>query len=109
MKNLRCRRTLRNSLSLCLKAENLLSLWNPAGLYVGNAGILVTKTLYLKEGTDKEFVVVDAGMNDLIRPSLYDAYHHIDSCYQEEKEQQSSVMWSVPYANQATFSRKREN
>jgi diaminopimelate decarboxylase len=49
----------------------------PGRSIVGNAGILVTKTLYLKKGEDKEFVIVDAGMNDLIRPSLYEAYHHI--------------------------------
>jgi diaminopimelate decarboxylase len=49
----------------------------PGRSIVGNAGILVTKTLYLKKGEGKEFVIVDAGMNDLMRPSLYDAYHHI--------------------------------
>lgn len=49
----------------------------PGRSIVGNAGILVTKTLYLKKGEAKEFVIVDAGMNDLMRPSLYGAYHHI--------------------------------
>ena len=49
----------------------------PGRSIVGNAGILVTKTLYLKKGADKDFVIVDAGMNDLMRPSLYDAYHQI--------------------------------
>jgi diaminopimelate decarboxylase len=49
----------------------------PGRSLVGNAGILVTKTLYLKEGEEKNFVIVDAGMNDLMRPSLYNAYHHI--------------------------------
>jgi len=49
----------------------------PGRSIVGNAGILVTKTLYLKKGGSKTFVIVDAGMNDLMRPSLYDAYHHI--------------------------------
>ncbi|MBI5638843.1 MAG: diaminopimelate decarboxylase [Nitrospirae bacterium] len=67
-------------------AKKLLSLVNgrkltlvmePGRSIVGNAGILVTKTLYLKKGEGKEFVIVDAGMNDLMRPSLYDAYHHI--------------------------------
>jgi len=46
---------------------------------VGNAGILVTKALYTKATGVKNFVVVDAGMNDLIRPSLYDSYHRIQS------------------------------
>ncbi len=49
----------------------------PGRVIVGNAGILVTKALYLKEGEAKSFVIVDAAMNDLIRPSLYGAYHEI--------------------------------
>ena len=49
----------------------------PGRVIVGNAGILVTKTLYLKEGEAKSFIIVDAAMNDLIRPSLYGAYHEI--------------------------------
>ena len=46
-------------------------------LIAGNAGILVTQVIYVKEGADKSFVIVDAAMNDLIRPTLYDAYHDI--------------------------------
>ncbi|ACK52698.1 diaminopimelate decarboxylase [Methylocella silvestris BL2] len=49
----------------------------PGRLIVGNAGILVTRVLYLKRGEAKTFVIVDAAMNDLIRPTLYDAYHEI--------------------------------
>jgi len=49
----------------------------PGRVIVGNAGILVTKVLYMKEGEAKKFVIVDAAMNDLIRPSLYGAYHEI--------------------------------
>lgn len=49
----------------------------PGRLLVGNAGILVTRVLYLKQGPTKNFVIVDAAMNDLIRPSLYKAYHSI--------------------------------
>ncbi|MDH5252343.1 MAG: diaminopimelate decarboxylase [Nitrospira sp.] len=49
----------------------------PGRVIVGNAGILVTKALYRKEGEAKTFVIVDAAMNDLIRPSLYGAYHEI--------------------------------
>ena len=44
---------------------------------MGNAGILVTSALYHKDSGEKKFLIVDAGMNDLIRPSLYDAYHEI--------------------------------
>jgi diaminopimelate decarboxylase len=51
--------------------------FEPGRLLVGNAGILVTRVLFVKPGEAKNFVVVDAGMNDLIRPTLYDAYHEI--------------------------------
>ncbi len=49
----------------------------PGRVIVGNAGVLITKVLYTKEGEAKRFLIVDAAMNDLIRPSLYGAYHDI--------------------------------
>ena len=49
----------------------------PGRVIAGNAGILLTRVLYLKETDAKKFVIVDAGMNDLLRPSLYDAHHDI--------------------------------
>ena len=49
----------------------------PGRLIAGNAGILVTETVYVKRGHDKSFVIVDAAMNDLVRPTLYDAHHDI--------------------------------
>lgn len=49
----------------------------PGRVIVGNAGILLTKVLFTKKGRDKNFVIVDAGMNDLIRPSLYGSFHAI--------------------------------
>ena len=52
-------------------------IFEPGRLIVGNAGILVTRVLYLKGGEAKTFVIVDAGMNDLIRPTLYEAHHDI--------------------------------
>ncbi len=51
--------------------------FEPGRLIVGNAGILVTKVIYVKHGEAKNFIIVDAGMNDLIRPTLYDAFHEI--------------------------------
>ena len=50
----------------------------PGRVLVGNAGILLTRVLYVKTSGRKRFVVVDAGMNDLIRPSLYEAHHHVE-------------------------------
>jgi diaminopimelate decarboxylase len=51
--------------------------FEPGRLLVGNAGMLVAKVLYLKAGATRRFVIIDAAMNDLIRPSLYEAYHGI--------------------------------
>jgi diaminopimelate decarboxylase len=49
----------------------------PGRFIVGNAGIFITKKLYTKDNGVKKFMIVDAGMNDLVRPSMYDAYHEI--------------------------------
>ena len=60
-----------------LKGRGLTLLFEPGRFLVGEAGILVTKVLYRKRTGHKTFVVVDAAMNDLARPALYDAYHEI--------------------------------
>ena len=52
-------------------------IFEPGRLIVGNAGILVTRVIYRKEGEAKHFVIVDAAMNDLVRPTLYEAHHEI--------------------------------
>ena len=52
-------------------------LLEPGRSLVGNAGVLLTKVEYLKRGADKNFAIVDAAMNDLLRPALYEAYHEI--------------------------------
>jgi diaminopimelate decarboxylase len=57
-------------------------IFEPGRLIVGNAGILVTRVLYVKRAEAKTFVIVDAGMNDLIRPTLYDAHHDLRSVRQ---------------------------
>jgi diaminopimelate decarboxylase len=52
-------------------------MFEPGRMIVGNAGILVTRVIYVKHGEAKNFVIVDAAMNDLIRPTLYEAYHDL--------------------------------
>jgi diaminopimelate decarboxylase len=52
-------------------------LFEPGRMIVGNAGILVTRVIYVKRGEAKTFVIIDAAMNDLIRPTLYEAHHDI--------------------------------
>ncbi|MES1982602.1 MAG: diaminopimelate decarboxylase [Pseudomonadota bacterium] len=54
----------------------------PGRALVGNAGVLLTRVEYLKHGEEKNFAIVDAAMNDLMRPALYDAYHHIQPVLQ---------------------------
>jgi diaminopimelate decarboxylase len=58
----------------------------PGRVLVGNAGILVTRVLYRKSGSVKDFVIVDAGMNDLMRPTLYNAYHAIEPVVLSEEK-----------------------
>jgi diaminopimelate decarboxylase len=60
-----------------LKEIDCTLILEPGRVIVGNAGILVTKVLYTKEGDEKNFIVVDGAMNDLIRPSLYGSYQRI--------------------------------
>ena len=60
-----------------LKRKNLQLILEPGASIAANAAILITKVLYLKKGGAKKFVIVDAGMNDLVRPPLYDAFHFI--------------------------------
>jgi diaminopimelate decarboxylase len=52
-------------------------IFEPGRLIVGNAGVLVTRVIYVKRGEAKTFIIVDTGMNDLVRPTLYDAWHDI--------------------------------
>jgi diaminopimelate decarboxylase len=52
-------------------------IFEPGRLIVGNAGILVTRVIYVKHGAAKNFIIVDAAMNDLVRPTLYEAHHDI--------------------------------
>jgi diaminopimelate decarboxylase len=60
-----------------LKDKNIKLILEPGKSICANAGIMLTRVLYIKHGGSKKFVIVDAGMNDLIRPSLYDAFHFI--------------------------------
>ncbi|MFA5259786.1 MAG: diaminopimelate decarboxylase [Candidatus Omnitrophota bacterium] len=61
----------------CLKKSGLKIVMEPGRFIAGNAGIFVTKVLYFKDNGFKKFLIVDGGMNDLIRPSFYGAYHEI--------------------------------
>jgi diaminopimelate decarboxylase len=61
-----------------LQGRSQMILLEPGRALVGNAGVLLTRVEYLKSGVEKNFAIVDAAMNDLMRPALYDAYHAIE-------------------------------
>jgi diaminopimelate decarboxylase len=66
-----------DAILLPLRELELLILLEPGRLLVGNAGVLLTRIRYIKQSGEKKFAIVDAGMNDLIRPALYHSYHEI--------------------------------
>jgi diaminopimelate decarboxylase len=79
-------------------------LFDPGRSVVGNAGVLLTKIEYLKRGEDKNFVVVDAAMNDLIRPALYGAWHDVRQVREMESEGSAGVYDVVgPICESADF------
>lgn len=78
-----------------LKRARVKVILEPGRFIVGNSGILLTRVLYLKQSRSKRFAVVDAGMNDLIRPSLYGAYHEIVPAAQNRRRQGRRVRYDV--------------
>lgn len=69
--------------------------FEPGRSVVGQCGSLITKVLYIKEGAIKSFAIVDAGMTDLIRPALYQAYHKIENCSSDEPIQKYDVVGPI--------------
>jgi diaminopimelate decarboxylase len=68
-----------------LKGKNIKLILEPGASVAANSAILLTKVLYLKKGGSKKFIIVDSGMNDLIRPPLYNAFHFIWPAAVEER------------------------
>jgi len=77
------------------KGLDLTLLCEPGRYMVANAGVFFTKVLYEKNNDGKRFVIVDGGMNDLIRPSLYDAYHKIEAVEVEGEKTEADVVGPV--------------
>ncbi len=78
-----------------LRKSGLKIIMEPGRFIVGNAGILVTKVLYVKNTPKKKFIIVDAGMNDLIRPALYEAYHNIVALSKINKTEKADVVGPI--------------
>ncbi len=68
-------------------------LFEPGRSLVGNAGVLVSEVLYLKPSPEKNFCIVDAAMNDLVRPAMYQAWMHIAACIQ--RDDAPPLTWDV--------------
>ena len=82
----------------------------PGRLLVGNAGLLVSEVIYVKKGHDREFLILDAAMNDLLRPALYDAYHDVVPIVKSRLKQKNAVYDIVgPVCETGdTFAKSRE-
>ncbi len=87
-----------------LRGRSEKILVEPGRVLVGNAGVLLTKVEYLKHGEEKHFAIVDAAMNDLMRPALYDAFHDIQPVQQEpspaKKTLSSAPRFALPSRKQ---------
>jgi diaminopimelate decarboxylase len=89
--------------------RDLTLIVEPGRNLTGNAGTLVTRVLYNKAGEAKHFVIVDAGMNDLLRPSFYDAYHHIVPVHEDAARGTRTVDVVGPVCESGDFlARNRE-
>jgi diaminopimelate decarboxylase len=87
--------TFASKILLLLEKTGLKIILEPGRFIAGQAGILVTKVLYIKSTSKKKFIIVDAGMNDLIRPALYDAYHNIFALRKSSKMEKADVVGPI--------------
>ena len=78
-----------------LKGTGLKIIMEPGRFIVGNAGILITKVLYIKNTPKKKFIIVDGGMNDFVRPALYGAYHNILPLRKISKAEKADVVGPI--------------
>ena len=81
--------------------QNINIILEPGRSISGKAGILITKTEYIKESKDQNFIVVDAGMNDLMRPSLYEAWHKIEPVIESKSPTENSYKLVGPICESA--------
>ena len=86
-----------------LRSIGLRVLLEPGRLLVGNAGVLLTQIRYIKQAEHKKFLIVDAGMNDLIRPALYQSYHEIVPVVEPANAKRESVDVVGPVCESGDF------
>ena len=86
-----------------LQSLGLKVLLEPGRFLVGNSGVLVTRVCYIKQAEERKFVIVDAGMNDLIRPALYQSYHEIISLRELRNDKREVVDVVGPVCESGDF------
>ncbi|GAB6072223.1 diaminopimelate decarboxylase [Venenivibrio stagnispumantis] len=84
-----------NAIIPIVKQTGLNLIIEPGRSLIGEAGALITKVLFLKDKKEKHFVIVDSGMNDLVRPSIYDAYHHIMAVKIKDKTIKADIVGPI--------------
>ena len=97
------------------KNKNSKIIFEPGRFIAGNAGILITKIIYIKKSNNKIFVILDAGMNNLMRPALYNAYHEIIPVKKSRKIFKGNIEFVGPicessdkFSNKKKFSQIKE-
>ena len=84
-------------------------IFEPGRMIAGNSGVLLSEVLYVKRGEDRDFLIIDAAMNDLIRPALYDAYHDIEPVHQGNFDKMETYDVVGPICESGdTFTKGRE-
>ena len=84
-------------------------IFEPGRMIAGNSGILLSEVLYVKRGKDRDFLIIDAAMNDLIRPALYDAYHEMEPVRQGDLDKMETYDVVGPICESGdTFTKGRE-
>jgi len=97
------------------KNKNVKIIFEPGRFIIGNTAILITKVIYIKKNNNKNFIILDAGMNDLMRPALYNAKHQIVPLQKNKKKFKGSIEFVGPVCESSdrflkvnTFSKIKE-
>jgi len=92
-----------------LKNKNSKIIFEPGRFIIGNTGILIAKIIYIKKSSRKNFIILDAGMNNLMRPALYDAHHQIIPLKKTNKFLRGNVEFVGPICESADrFSKEKK-
>ena len=98
-----------------IKNKNSKIIFEPGRYIIGNAAVLITKIIYIKKSNNKNFIILDAGMNNLMRPALYDARHQIIPLKKTNKLLRGNLEFVGPvcessdkFSNQKSFSQIKE-